>query len=78
MRETYNIRFDATGLFEHFGGVMATAKMLKEAGIDMKMKTLRKQKERDAVSSEMVASIVYAAAKTGTPINLEQFLLERN
>lgn len=78
MSDIYDVRFDAAGLFEHLGGVPEVERMLTNAGIPVRRKTLQKQRERDHMPSGTLASILYAAAKTGKQVNLYQFLLVRD
>jgi hypothetical protein len=77
VKDVSDFRFDAVAIFDRYGGVSAVARMLNEAGINVNVRTLRKQRERGVFPPHILASLLFASHKTGAPINLTEFLLER-
>lgn len=77
MRDYYRVRFDTDAILKHFGGINGAVEALKSVGMTVKPKTLEKQRERDNMPADMVASLALAAIRTGKPLLLSQFLLEQ-
>lgn len=78
MHSAYRIKFDGRKLVDYFGGVSAAIDALKTVGVVMKEKTLQKQRERDNMPGDVVASLLLASVRLGRPINPYDFLLERS
>lgn len=78
MHTNYDIKFDVGALIDHMGGVPAVAALLKEIGLPIKAKTLQKQRERGNIPADVIATLMYAADKSGKPFNPYAFLIERD
>jgi hypothetical protein len=77
VHSSYRVKFDVPKIIEHFGGVSGSVQALKLVGIDMKPKTIQKQRERGNAPAELVASLMLASARAGNPMDPYQFLLEK-
>mgnify|MGYP000944287096 CR=1 FL=1 len=77
MKHKYDVKFDAAAIFDYFGGVAATCEMLKSVGIEISHRVLQKQRERNGITASVVASILLASIRAGEPIDLKNFLIER-
>lgn len=77
MHESYTVKFEPTGFIEHFGGITGSVAALRSVGVDVKPKTLQKQRERGNITSDLIASFMLASARMGKPINPYKCLLER-
>lgn len=76
MHELYGVKFDASKMVEHFGGVAGAVVALKKIGIVMKHKTLQKQRERGNVPADVVAALLMASVKADKRIDPYEFLLD--
>lgn len=72
----YHVKFDAGKIIEHFTDIHGAVSALKHIGLNMKYKTLQKQKERGNMPADVVASLAYASVKLGKPMDLYDCLLE--
>lgn len=76
MHSIYRVKFDGDKLLAHFGGIAGTVVALRSVGVEVKPKTLEKQRERGNIPADMVASMFLASSRIGNPINPYYFLLE--
>lgn len=77
MHDQFSVKFEPTGFIDHFGGIAGSVEALRSVGIDVKPKTLQKQRERGNITSDLIASFMLASVRLGKPINPYTCLLER-
>ena len=83
MHDKYDIKFDPDGLLDHFGGVkpavdaLIAARIVPASDRTRVVKRVQKQKERGYITSEVIASLMVAAARLGSPLDMYDFLIER-
>lgn len=75
LHDMYNVKFDAEKIIGHFDDIHGAVKALKTIGLNIKYKTLQKQKERGNMPADVVASLAFASQKMGKPMDLYDCLV---
>lgn len=76
MHDLYNMKFDAAGIIEFFGGASEIAAVLSKAR-KVHPKTIQKWRERGNIPADALATLMVHAARNGKNFNPYSFLLER-
>lgn len=75
MHSVYSVKFDSRSMIDHFGTIHDAVNALRTVGLDMKPKTLQKQRERGNITADLVASLMQASINVKKPINPYDYLL---
>jgi len=76
-RDIYQAEFDIVRVVAHFGTIAETVKALKKIGMDVKHKTIQRQRQRRYMHADMLACLILAAHAIGKPLDIEGCIKKR-